>query len=85
MSKWTPFIVLEGSVNPISALFVNATVISVDLQPGTCELLLLLQTGRQTSKKRQMRISKDTYIVCCKIFYFLYGAASPNLQKIAMT
>jgi hypothetical protein len=26
MSKWTPFIVLEGSVNPISTLFVNATV-----------------------------------------------------------
>jgi hypothetical protein len=26
MSKWTPFIALEGSANPISTLLVNAKV-----------------------------------------------------------
>jgi hypothetical protein len=33
-------------------------LISVELQPGTGELLLLLQQHADTSKKQQMRISK---------------------------
>jgi hypothetical protein len=55
MSKWTPFIVLQGCVNPISTLLMNITLISVDLQTRDLRSAI---ADRHTSKKRQMRISK---------------------------
>jgi hypothetical protein len=59
MSKWTQFIVLEGSVNPISTLIVNAPV---NFSGFTTRELQTAAADRHTSKKRQMRISNDSYV-----------------------
>jgi hypothetical protein len=77
MSKWTPFIVLEGSVNPISTLIVNGTVISVNLQPGTCELLQQTDTPLKSDK---CVYQNDSYSMLQNLLLITWGCI-PELTK----
>jgi hypothetical protein len=78
MSKWTPFIVLERSVNPISTLIVNGTVISVDLQPRTCELLL--QQTDTPLKSDKCVYQNDSYSMLQNLLLITWGCI-PELTK----
>ena len=80
LSKWTPLIVLEGSVNPISTLFVNATVnfsgfTTRDLRTA------LQQTDRDTPLKSNKCVyQNDNYSMLQNLLLATWGCI-PELTK----
>lgn len=79
MSKWTPLIVLEGSVNPISTLFVNATVNSSGFTTQTCELLCSRQTDAPL-KSNKCVYQNDNYSMLQNLLLVTWGCI-PELTK----
>lgn len=79
MSKWTPLIVLEGSVNPISTLFVNATVNFSGFTTQTCELLCSRQTDTPL-KSNKCVYQNDSYSMLQNLLLVTWGCI-PELTK----
>jgi hypothetical protein len=77
MSKWTPFIVFGGSVNPISTLFVNARVNFSRLQPWTCEQLQQIDTPLKSDK---CVYQNDSYSILQNLLLVTWGCI-PELTK----
>jgi hypothetical protein len=79
MSKWTPLIVPEGSVNPISTLFVNATVNFSGFTTQTCELLCSRQTDTPL-KSNKCVYQNDNYSMLQNLLLVTWGCI-PELTK----
>jgi hypothetical protein len=79
LSKWTPLIVLEGSVNPISTLFVNATVNFSGFTTQTCELLCSRQTDTPL-KSNKCVYQNDSYSMLQNLLLVTWGCI-PELTK----
>jgi hypothetical protein len=79
LSKWTPLIVLEGSVNPISTLFVNATVNFSGFTTQTCELLCSRQTDTPL-KSNKCVYQNDNYSMLQNLLLVTWGCI-PELTK----
>jgi hypothetical protein len=79
LSKWTPLFVLEGSVNPISTLFVNATVNFSGFTTQTCELLCSRQTDTPL-KSNKCVYQNDNYSMLQNLLLVTWGCI-PELTK----
>lgn len=79
LSKWTPLIVLEGSVNPISTLSVNATVNFSGFTTQTCELLCSRQTDTPL-KSDKCVYQNDSYSMLQNLLLVAWGCI-PELTR----